>query len=42
MKLVCFGDSNTRGYDSRSYLGSLYGSKTAGWTSSGTQQAVMS
>lgn len=24
MKLVCFGDSNTRGYDPRSYLGSLY------------------
>lgn len=24
MRLVCFGDSNTRGYDPRSYLGSLY------------------
>ncbi len=27
MRLVCFGDSNTRGYDPRSYLGSLYGSE---------------
>ena len=27
MKLVCFGDSNTRGYDPRSYLGSLYSSE---------------
>ena len=30
MRLLCFGDSNTYGYDPRSYLGGRYG-ETVRW-----------